>query len=129
MRILFLCTGNSCRSQMAEGLARSAAPNGVAVHSAGTNPVGIHPLAAEVMAERGTPLDGHSSKSLAEVPDSFDLVVTLCGDAAETCPTFPGAEVIHWPMRQPGCGVRLIQRSMKREVSIHTMTATPNAST
>lgn len=102
MRILFLCTGNSCRSQMAEGFARVLAPAELEVYSAGTAPVGVNPRAIAAMAEIDVPIDVQRSKSLAEVPDRFDLVVTLCGDAAETCPAFAaGTRVEHWPLPDP----------------------------
>lgn len=102
MRILFLCTGNSCRSQMAEGYARRFAERHVDVVSAGTDPVGVNPRAREVMAADGCPIDGQTSKSLDVVAGPFDLVVTLCGDAAETCPAF-GRDTrrIHWPIPDP----------------------------
>lgn len=103
MRILFLCTGNSCRSQMAEAFARFHADPCVEVYSAGTDPVGINPLAARVMEEAAVPLDGQHSKGLAEVPvAALDLVVTLCEDAANTCPPFPrSTEITHWPIPDP----------------------------
>ncbi len=101
-RILFLCTGNSCRSQMAEGLARSLLDN-VEVFSAGIDPKGIHPTAIRVMEEIGIDISGQKSKSLTEIPiDKIDLVITLCGDAAERCPVFPEkAKKVHWAIEDP----------------------------
>ena len=101
--ILFLCTGNSCRSQMAEGFARRLAPPGVGIHSAGTRPVGVNPRAVEAMEDAGIDISGQTSKDLDALPlDEIDTVVTLCGNAAETCPTFPGhVERLHWPLPDP----------------------------
>ncbi|MBI2191016.1 MAG: arsenate reductase ArsC [Planctomycetes bacterium] len=102
--ILFLCTGNSCRSQMAEALVRRDAYPGIKVYSAGVQPAGyVHPLAIEVMKEIGLDLTGHRSKHLQEVPaDAVDLVITVCGHAEETCPAFPGrVQRLHWPIPDP----------------------------
>jgi arsenate reductase len=101
--ILFLCTGNSCRSQMGEGFARQLAPEGHVFYSAGTTPKAIHPLAIQVMKEAGVDISGQRSKGLEEIPLSdIDLLITLCGDAAESCPTVPGKiEHRHWELRDP----------------------------
>lgn len=101
--VLFLCTGNSCRSQMAEGFARAAAPEGVRVYSAGVDPVGVNPTAVQVMAEAGIDIADQASKDLDAVPvPEIDTLVTLCGDAAERCPALPGVkETLHWPVRDP----------------------------
>jgi arsenate reductase len=103
MRVLFLCVHNSSRSQIAEGFARALAPAGVAVWSAGTEPTGVHPRAVEVMKEAGIDVAGQRSKHLREVPwAECDTVVTLCGEAAETCPTLPGhVRRVHWPLPDP----------------------------
>lgn len=88
-KILFLCTGNSCRSQMAEGWARHLHGDTIEAHSAGIEAHGMNPNAMQVMKEAGVDISGQSSKlasSLADVP--FDLVVTVCGHADENCPTF-----------------------------------------
>ena len=100
---LFLCTGNSCRSQMAEGFARQLAPHGHRIFSAGTHPKGIHPLAIQVMREVGIDIACQRSKGLQAVPlDEISRLVTLCGDAAESCPALPlKVERIHWPLRDP----------------------------
>ena len=91
VRVLFLCTGNSCRSQMAEGWARRLRGDSVEAHSAGVAPHGIDPKAVRVMAEAGVDISAQRSKSVVELMDMpFDHVVTLCGGAAETCPVFPG---------------------------------------
>jgi two-component system phosphate regulon sensor histidine kinase PhoR len=101
--ILFLCTGNSCRSQMAEGFARSLAPENVKIFSAGTEPKAIHPLAIKVMEEAGIDISNQSSKGLGTLPlENIDLVVTLCGEAQESCPTLPkNTEHLHWPLPDP----------------------------
>ena len=101
--ILFLCTGNSCRSQMAEGFARSLAPENVKIFSAGTEPKAVHPLAIKVMAEAGIDISNQSSKGLGTLPlENIDLVVTLCGEAQESCPTLPkNTEHLHWPLPDP----------------------------
>jgi thioredoxin type arsenate reductase len=102
-KILFFCTGNSCRSQMAEGFARQLASTGQRIYSAGTGPKPIHPLAIQVMKEAGIDISQQSSKSLDEVPlESIDLLITLCSDAAETCPAIRlDAAREHWPLPDP----------------------------
>ncbi len=101
--ILFICTGNSCRSQIAEGFARHLAPYGGEIYSAGTNPKGIHPLAIQVMKEVGIDISTQHSKGLDSIPvDRLDLMITLCGEAAEHCPVLPPrTETLHWPLRDP----------------------------
>jgi arsenate reductase len=101
--VLFLCTANSCRSQMAEGFARSLAPKGVRVYSAGTEPRQIHPLAVKAMKEQGIDISDQRSKGLEAVPlEKIDVVVTLCGEAAERCPALPKkTEHLHWPLPDP----------------------------
>jgi arsenate reductase len=103
-RILFLCTGNSCRSQIAEGLWRQLAGSEWEAYSAGSRPAGfVHPLALEVMAERGIELDEARSKSIDGFLDEpLDLVVTVCDGAREACPALPGARrTLHWPFDDP----------------------------
>ncbi len=97
LKILFLCTGNSCRSQMAEGWARHLKGDQIEAHSAGIQPQGLNPRAVAVMAEAGVDISGHTSKPLAEVMSiPFDYVITVCDDAREACPVFPGkAQVVH----------------------------------
>ncbi len=96
-KVLFLCTGNSCRSQMAEGFARALRADDLEVSSAGVVKHGLNPLAVKVMAEAGVDISGQSSKTVDELPTrEFDSIVTLCGHANENCPFFPGkAERIH----------------------------------
>jgi arsenate reductase len=102
-RVLVLCTGNSARSQMAEGWLRRLAAGAVEAHSAGTRPSAVNPLAVRAMAERGVDISSHRSKGLEEVlPIPFDVVITVCDEAAESCPTFPGpAERLHWSFPDP----------------------------
>ena len=91
LRILFLCTGNSCRSQMAEGWTKHLKTGEIEAFSAGIEKHGLNPRAVKVMAEAGVDISGHSSKTVDELPDrQFDFVITLCGHANETCPFFPG---------------------------------------
>lgn len=102
-RILFLCTGNSCRSQMAEGWLRHLAGPGIEVCSAGTDPKEVHPMAVETMQERGVELSGHRSKSIKEFfGQRFDFVITVCDHAKESCPTFPdSSRFLHWSFPDP----------------------------
>ncbi len=96
-RVLFLCTGNSCRSQMAEGWARALKADEVEAFSAGLEKHGLNPNAVKVMAEAGVDISGHESKTHAELDvKEFDCVVTVCGHADENCPVFPGgARIVH----------------------------------
>ena len=95
--MLFLCTGNACRSQIAEAWARHLNAEVVEPYSAGTHPRGLDPLAVKAMAEVGLDISHHPSKALADVEHlPFDYVVTVCSDAHESCPVFPGqAKVVH----------------------------------
>lgn len=102
---LFLCVANSARSQLAEGWARALAPDGIGIHSAGSEPGTLNPYAVRVMREVGIDLSGHYSKSVAEVPlERVATVVTLCQE--EVCPTLPGnVERLHWPFPDPASAV------------------------
>lgn len=103
-RVLVLCTGNSCRSQMAEALWNELGEGQWRAWSAGSNPAGyVHPLAVKAMGELGIDLSNHESKSLQGfVDEPFDLVVTVCGNAREACPAFPAAtQMLHWPFDDP----------------------------
>lgn len=97
LKVLFLCTGNSCRSQMAEGLAKHLKSDRIEAFSAGVEPHGMNKLAVKVMKEAGVDISGHHSKRVDELKDvQFDYVVTVCDHANETCPLFPGkTKVIH----------------------------------
>jgi len=103
MRVLFLCTGNSCRSQMAEGWARHLKGDAIEPYSAGIETHGMNPHAVKVMAEAGVDLTRQWSKTLAELgPVPFDYVVTVCGHANEHCPVFPGkTKVVHVGFEDP----------------------------
>jgi len=102
-RVLILCTGNSARSQMAEGLLRKMAGDRFEVESAGVDPVRVRPEAIEAMREIGVDISGHRSKSVDEFArQEFDYVVTVCDNAREHCPVFPGkTERIHWSFDDP----------------------------
>lgn len=102
-KILFLCTGNSCRSQMAEGWSRYLHGETIESFSAGTEPHGVNPLARRVMAEAGVDLSRHTSKHLNDLSHiTFDLVITVCDTAATNCPLPPkGAPRIHFPFDDP----------------------------
>ena len=97
LKVLFLCTGNSCRSQMAEGLARHLKSDQIDAYSAGIETHGLNPYAVKVMAEIGIDISGQYSKLLDDVMNiDFDYVITVCGHASDNCPHFPGkAKVIH----------------------------------
>ncbi|MEP7291359.1 MAG: arsenate reductase ArsC [Chloroflexota bacterium] len=102
-RVLILCTGNSARSQMAEGLLRKLAGERVEVFSAGSKPSVVNPFAIHAMARHGIDISGQRSKHLSEFLDQpFDTVITVCDQAAETCPIFLGkAQRIHWSFPDP----------------------------
>jgi arsenate reductase len=102
-RLYFICTGNSCRSQMAEGLARMLLPRDWDVASGGLEPKPVHPLAIQVMAEWGIDISGHRSKPIdPEWIATADTVVTLCGDARDRCPVLPpGTHHLHWGLPDP----------------------------
>ena len=102
-RVLFLCTGNSARSQMAEGWLRHLAGDRFIVSSAGTHPVGLNPYAVTAMQEVGIDITGHHSKSVQEFEGQrFDYVITVCDRAKETCPIWPGASsLLHWSFDDP----------------------------
>ncbi|MCX7045364.1 MAG: arsenate reductase ArsC [Candidatus Sumerlaeota bacterium] len=95
LKMLFLCTGNSCRSQMAEGWVRALRGNVIEPFSAGIEKHGLNPNAVKVMAEEGIDISGQTSKTLAELPThEFDYVVTVCDYAHENCPVFPGKAIM-----------------------------------
>jgi arsenate reductase len=109
-RVLFLCTHNSARSQMAEGLLRALAGDRFEAGSAGTEKTAVNPLAIRAMAERGIDISGHTSKRYSELaPETWDYLVTVCDDANERCPWVPGSVTrLHWsfpdPSRAAGTG-------------------------
>lgn len=103
-RILFLCTGNRARSQMAEGLARAMAAPDVEIASAGAkpNPKGVHALAIEMLRERGINAAGQRPKHVDDLRGEFDYVITLCDSAAQECPMYPARRArMHWGLPDP----------------------------
>jgi len=111
LKVLFLCTGNSCRSQMAEGWARYLKGDLIEAYSAGIETHGLNPNAVKVMAEAGVDISGHTSKhvdTLLEIP--IDYVVTVCGHANDHCPFFPGpARVVHVGFQDPPALAKLVE--------------------
>ncbi len=103
IKVLFLCTGNSCRSQIAEGWARHLKGNVIDAYSAGIRPIGVSSRAIKVMAEEGIDISMHQSQHIDEfLGIDFDYVVTLCDNAAESCSVFPGkTRIIHKPFDDP----------------------------
>lgn len=101
--IYFICTGNSCRSQMAEGFARHYAGDKIKVFSGGVEAHGLNPTAVRVMAERGVDISNHTSDLIdKDILYGSDLVITLCGDAKDRCPALPmPIEHIHWDLEDP----------------------------
>lgn len=102
-KILVLCTGNSCRSQMAEGWIRHFHSDSIDVYSAGIEKHGLNPYAVKVMAEAGVPIDSHTSNTVDELPvKDFDYVITVCGHAHENCPYFPAkVKIVHHGFDDP----------------------------
>ncbi|MFH0880463.1 MAG: arsenate reductase ArsC [Lentisphaerota bacterium] len=117
IKILFLCTGNSCRSQMAEGWARALKSDVIEACSAGIETHGLNPLAIKVMAEAGVDISGHRSKRLNELKNiAFDYVITVCDNAHESCPLFPGrTKVVHVGFDDPP---RLAQTAKTEEEAL-----------
>jgi len=103
IRVLFVCTGNSARSIMAEALTRKNGGTAFEVYSAGTEPRGINPLTIRALQETGLPTDGLSSKSVQEfLGQRFDYVITVCDQARQSCPVFPGShQALHWGYEDP----------------------------
>ena len=118
-RVLILCTGNSARSQMAEGLLRAMAGERFQVASAGVAPSSVRPEAIEVMREIGIDISKHRSKSVDEFTgERFDYVITVCDNAREHCPVFPGdAKLIHWSFDDPAVtGDETVFRRVRDEI-------------
>jgi len=103
LKVMFLCTGNSCRSQMAEGFARHYGKGLIEAYSAGTKPSFVHPMAILVMAEEGIDISSQQSKGIdIALLNQMDVIITLCGDAEESCPmTPPHIKRMHWPVFDP----------------------------
>ncbi len=102
-KIIFICTGNSCRSQIAEGLFREEADDKFEVFSAGNNPSRLHPAAVKVMAEWGIDIQKQESEKIDKYLDKgINIVITVCDNAKNTCPNFPdGKIIIHWSIKDP----------------------------
>jgi len=102
-KIIFICTGNACRSQIAEGLMRSLADDKFEVYSAGAYPTKVHPAAIKAMSEVGVDISFHTSDPISLfINESMDIVVTVCDNANKVCPVFPGkVERIHWSVEDP----------------------------
>ncbi len=116
VKILFLCTGNSCRSQMAEGFARALKSTEVEADSAGVETHGLNPNAVKVMAEAGVDIGQHRSKQVEEFAGvAFDYVITVCDEAQEKCPVFPGSTLVHVPFDDPP---RLAQDATSEEAGL-----------
>ena len=94
LKVLFLCTGNSCRSQMAEGWTRHLHGESIQPHSAGTRPGKLDPLAVEVMAEAGVDISAQRAKSVDALEERFDFVITVCDHARQSCPLYPGETTV-----------------------------------
>ena len=128
-RVLFLCTGNSARSQIAEALAERLSGGAVRAASAGSHPKPLHPNAVRVMSERGIDLSERRSKHLSEFAgERFDYVISLCDRVREVCPEFPGApDLIHWsvpdPAREPGSGEETLPAFERTAAELHTRIA------
>ena len=115
-KVLILCTGNSCRSHMAEGILRAAAGDILEVHSAGSKPAGyVHPLAIMALAEIGIDISHHRSKSMNEFLDQkIETVITVCGKADQVCPIYPGqVHRFHWPFDDPAHASGTEEEQMK----------------
>lgn len=122
-RVLILCTGNSCRSQMAEGVLRHFGSGRYEVFSAGTKPSSVHPIAVQVMREIGIDISGHRSKHVDEFKgQSFDYVVTVCDNAKEACPFFPGnTKRLHWEFPDPPHGEAVSESVIKEFRKVRDM--------
>ena len=102
-KVIFICTGNACRSQMAEGLLRHMAGDKFEVYSAGSHPSRLHPASVAVMAEWGIDIARHTAEPIDDYLDAgIDIAITVCDNAQQSCPTFPGnVEQIHWGLDDP----------------------------
>ena len=102
-KVIFICTGNACRSQMAEGFLNYYKGNKYEVYSAGTNPTRVHPAAIKVMSELKIDISNHTSDHMNDFLDKgIDIVITVCDDANRKCPVFPGSQKsIHWSIKDP----------------------------
>jgi arsenate reductase len=116
-RVLFVCTGNSARSQMAEGILRHLAGDEYDVFSAGTTPKGLHARSVEVMKEAGIDISTHTSKDVAQFQgQTFDYVITVCDRARQQCPVIPGSTPFHWGFDDPAEANLAVQLEAFRRV-------------
>ena len=102
-RVIFICTGNSCRSQIAEGLLRKKAGDRFDIFSAGSHPSRVHPAAISVMEEWGIDISHQKSESIDNfIDNNFDIIITVCDNANQSCPVFPNEKIrIHWSIKDP----------------------------
>ena len=102
-RVIFICTGNSCRSQIAEGLLRKEADERFDIFSAGSDPSRLHPAAISVMEEWGIDISHQKSESIDNfIDNSFDIIITVCDNANQSCPVFPNEKIrLHWSIKDP----------------------------
>ena len=117
LKTMFLCTGNTCRSQMAEGFAKELGKGILETYSAGVNPAGyVHPKAIAAMKEEGIDISGQKSKAIdPSLLTKMDLVITLCGNAEQTCPvTPPQIKRMHWPIEDPVSASETAEEVMKK---------------
>ena len=102
-RVIFICTGNSCRSQIAEGLLRKDAEDRFDIFSAGSDPSRLHPAAISVMEEWGIDISHQKSESIGNfIDNNFDIIITVCDNANQSCPVFPNEKIrLHWSIKDP----------------------------
>lgn len=102
-RVIFICTGNSCRSQIAEGLLRKEADDRFDIFSAGSDPSRLHPAAISVMEEWGIDISNQKSESIDNfIDNNFDIIITVCDNANQSCPVFPNEKIrLHWSIKDP----------------------------
>ena len=102
-RVIFICTGNSCRSQIAEGLLRKEAADRFDIFSAGSDPSRLHPAAISVMEEWGIDISHQKSESIGNfIDNNFDIIITVCDNANQSCPVFPNEKIrLHWSIKDP----------------------------
>ena len=102
-RVIFICTGNSCRSQIAEGLLRKDADDRFDIFSAGSDPSRLHPAAISVMQEWGIDISHQKSESIGNfIDNNFDIIITVCDNANQSCPVFPNEKIrLHWSIKDP----------------------------
>ncbi len=102
-RVIFICTGNSCRSQIAEGLLRKEADDRFDIFSAGSDPSRLHPAAISVMEEWGIDISHQKSESIDNfIDNNFDIIITVCDNANQSCPVFPNEKIrLHWSIKDP----------------------------